>query len=66
MPHFSEIIQSSSSCQFKLTETEIFVIFPLKYQHNTKVLTANSSLDVNNIPSSFLTQLSDQTPKKLM
>ena len=68
MPQISEIKQPSSSllidnCQFKLTEPANSITLFSTYLHNTKVLTANTSLDNNQITSSFMTQLSATTPQ---
>ena len=64
MPQISENIEPSislifSECQFKITEPENLIAPPSTYQHDTKVFTTNSCLDINNIKSSYATQLSD-------
>ena len=47
--------------QFKLAGTEKIITVPSIYLPKTKVSSANSSVDFNQIISSFLTQLSDAT-----
>ena len=63
MPHFSDFVETSSSCQFHLTELENIISFPSSYLHKTKMSTANSSPDNNPITSSFMTHFSDPTPQ---
>ena len=67
MPQISEIIETSSSflngqSQFEVSEHENIFTHPSNSFHNTKVSTANFSLDNNHITSSFMTQLIDPTP----
>ena len=70
MAHFFENIEPSSSflnqkIPFNVTETQI-ILKPLStYLHNKKVSTANSSLDNNQITSTFITQFSDPTPQTI-
>ena len=66
MPQISEIIELSSSLLidkslFYLTENEKKT--PFTHLHNTKVSTTSPSLDKSQIISSFMTQLSEPTPK---
>ena len=68
LPQFSEINEVSSSflidkIQFKITEAMNKNILPSTHLHNTKVSTANSSVDGNHRTSSLKTQFSDPTPQ---
>ena len=49
--------------QFRLTEPENIITLPSTYLHNTEVSTAYSSLNINQITSSFVKQLFDPTPQ---
>ena len=71
MPQISEINEPTSSFLFdknqsKIIEPENSITLPSTYLHNTKVSTANTSLDNNHKTSTFVTQLSDLTPRRFI
>ena len=71
MPQIYELCEPSNSllidkCQFNLTEPENLITLPSIYLYNTIVPTAISSLDNDQITSSITTQLSNDTPQKLL
>ena len=62
-PLISFLIDKSQS---NITESKNIITLPLILLHNTKVSTGNSSLDNNNIMSSFMTQHYDPTPQSFI
>ena len=67
MPQFSEPKETSISlsldiCLYKLTEPETIVSLPSTYLNNTKESSATSSLEKDQITSSFMAELSDNVP----
>ena len=51
--------------QFEIIESENGFTVPSTILHNTKVSTANSSLDDYHVTSSFMTQISDPSPQTI-
>ena len=68
MPQTFEVKEQISSlftgkCQKKQLNLRIFFTFPSAYWHNTKLITAITSLDNKHIISSLITHISDPAPQ---
>ena len=70
MPQSSKCFEPSSSLlsdrnEYKMTEHEIIITLSSIYLHNTKMSTANTSLDFNHIISSLRNQFFYLTPQMI-